>query len=760
MTAAWTAQMIAPLADCGPGSTAFVARDFDCDDADGKVLRITAQGIYVAFLNGNRIGQDSMTPGWASYDRRHPWQSYDVASLLQPGRNRLEIWLADGWWRGPLLWCGALVDSCWGDRIAAMAQIDGAAGPILATDATWQSGFTAVTRSGLYAGEWFDARIAPQVTHGVEVLPFDQSVLVAQEIAPVRAMAPLSPVTSWFDDAGRQILDFGQNCAAQIRFSVCGAAGARVTIENAEVTGPDGLWDNRNLRLAEALIDYTLTDGAQDYQPLFTFMGFRYLRVTVTGEAALTGIHALPITSTPERAASFKSGHALVNRLVENTVWSLRSNFIEVPTDCPQRDERLGWTGDAQVFAGTACWLAEVQPFLRKYLREVMADQRPNGAIAHFSPDPSRLKPMPGLDWSGSTGWGDVITILPWQLYLHYGDEDILRECLPAMCRWVDYLWSMSDGPLIRTQPVLGRPGFTFGDWLQPEGDGCKAQPTIGDDCAATIYHFISTDLVARVAAVLGDRATADRMRDRADRIRHCIVTEFFTATGRMVHDDQTSYALAFRHGLVPPEMHAAASRHFRRVVEHASCRIGTGFIGTPDLLPGLVAAGLSELAGKVLLNEEVPGWLYQVKMGATTIWERWGAMAPDGSLFSPEMNSYNHYAYGAVCQWLFEGVAGLTPCAEAPGFVLLRIDPVIIPALSPLEVCHQTPLGKLSAAWRLDGQTVVYEVDIPPGSAGEFITATRPDLTVDGRAVSDAAHQDHIRLGSGRHRITFTQPQ
>lgn len=749
--AVWTARMVAPLADRGRTHTAFVARDFTCADPAGAVLRITAMGLYVAFINGVRVGHDALTPGWTVYDARHPFQSYDVSGLLVPGANRIEIWLADGWWRGQLMWRDAMIHDCWGDRIAALAQIDGAGGVIVATDGGWTSGQTPVTASGIYLGEAFDARIAPTATEGVAVLDFDTSRLVAHECAPVRELPPLAPVESWAD-GDAMVHDFGQNCAAVVRLAVTGSAGATVTVEHSEQLGPQRAWDNRNYRSAAARADYVLKDGEQVWQPLFTFMGYRYARVTVTGDARVTAIHAVPLTSVPERRATFSSGHPLVNRLVENTVWSQRSNFLEVPTDCPQRDERLGWTGDAQVFAGTACWLADSHDFLRKFLRDVMADQRPDGAIPHFSPDPTRLHPIPGRgDWAGSTGWGDAIVIIPWQLYLHYGDTDVLEECLPAMVRWLDYLWSISDGPVIYPHAVWGAKGFTFGDWLQPVGDNRKPRPTVGDDCAATLYHFISTDLVARIAAVLGRSDIAARMADRAARIKAAFAHEFVTASGRLAHNDQTSYALAFLHGLVPPEHRDAARAHFRRVIVDADYLIGTGFIGTPDLLPALSREGMHDLAAKVFLNEEVPGWLYQVKMGATTIWERWDALAPDGTIYDPMMNSYNHYAYGAVCQWLFEGVAGLRRDPARPGFAGLILDPVIIPDLSPVAASHDSPKGPVAADWRIDGGTVRYAVTLPEGCHATMIARGRAGLTIDGQPA--AADTD---IGPGRHEITF----
>lgn len=375
--------------------------------------------------------------------------------------------------------------------------------------------------------------------------------------------------------------------------------------------------------------------------------------------------------------------------------------------------------------------------------------------VPYFSPDPTRLHPVPGRgDWAGSTGWGDAIVIIPWQLYLHYGRDDVLRECFPAMLKWVDYLWSLGDGPIVRTTARWGEKGFTFGDWLQPVGDSRKPRPTIGDDCAATIYHFISTDLAARIAGLIKDRAAAD-LTARAAAIKAAFAHEFIAPSGRLGHNDQTSYALCFLYGLIPDQHLEAAKIYFRKEVENADYLIGTGFIGTPALLPALTRLGMNDLAEKVFLNRKVPGWLYQVDQGATTIWERWDALAPDGTIYDPDMNSYNHYAYGAVCQWLFEGVAGVAPVAEAPGFDEVTLDPLILPALSPVEAWHDCRHGRIEVGWMLAGTTVTFRVTLPKGCTGRLsANPHRVNLRLDGHPATVPA--EGLRVAAGQHVITF----
>ena len=753
---AWTGRMIAPLSDAGQGTQAsFVARDFALDTVAPALLHISAQGIYRCFINGHRVGSDLLTPGWTCYDDRIAYQTYDVTALLRAGANRIEIWLGDGWWRSQMMWAMAPIYNCWGDRIAAIADLETGGTVILATDETWVSGLLPVTKSGIYYGEDYDARIAPHITAGVQALDFDIGLLVPHETAPVVELAAMTAQDHWAD-GDATVYDFAQNAGAYIRFTVEGEAGAAVTIAHSEVMGQNRVWDNRNYRSARAELHYTHGGGTTTYAPLFTFMGFRFARVTVTGNAKVTHIELVPITSVPVQAGGFTCGQPAVNRLVLNTVWSQRSNFIEVPTDCPQRDERLGWTGDAQVFAGTACWLADCEDFLKKYLRDVMADQRPDGAVPHFSPDPTRLHPVPGRgEWAGSTGWGDVITVMPWQLYLHYGDMGVLRECFPAMLKWLDYLWGISDGPIVRPPSLWGAPGFTFGDWLQPVGDNRKPRPTIADDCAATLYHYISTDLAARIAVVIGETDQAARLSARGAEIKAAFAREYFTASGRMAHNDMTSWSLAFLYGLVPAEHYEAGKAYFRRVVMDADGLIGTGFIGTPALLPALTLHGMADLAEKILLNRKVPGWLYQVDRGATTIWERWDAMGEDGTIYEPEMNSFNHYAYGAVCQWVFEGVAGVTPTAAHPGFDEVTLNPLILPALSPVAAWHVCRHGRIEAGWTLDGVVVSYTVTLPQGCHGRLTpNPAHHDTTLAGQTVTIPA--EGLVLQPGTHDIAF----
>ncbi|WP_370678290.1 family 78 glycoside hydrolase catalytic domain [Pleomorphomonas sp. PLEO] len=760
----WAARMIRPLSDAGVGTRQpFLRNSFQGKSGGKTTLRISALGLYRAFINGKRVGDDLLTPGWTSYYDRLSYQTYDVGDLLSDGDNVIDVWLGDGWYRSQMMWAHEhAILNTWGDRIAAIVELEADGKTILASDTSWSSGLTPILKSGIYFGETYDARLeGAAADQGVALHEdFDPSVLVAHEVNGVKELGALKPASSFTDAEGRTIYDFGQNAAAYLAFTVKGEAGATVLVEHSEILDK-GEFCNTNLRSAPCRITYVLKgEGRESYKPTFTFQGFRFVRVTVTGRAEIIDVASVPISSAVTRTGWLTTGHPLVNRLVENSVWSQRSNFVDVPTDCPQRDERLGWTGDAQVFAATACYLHDSHDFFVKWLRDVMADQREDGEIAHVVPDPTRGHEDLYPGFYGSTGWGDAISIVPHALYRHYGDLDILRETLPAMIRWNDFVWSISNGPIVRPPRPWAARGFTFGDWLQPKGPSEKPLPTIGDDAAATIYLFIAAKLTAKIAGLVGDTTNEQRLYERAEAVKAAFAQEFITPSGRLAYDDQTSYALAFLHDLIPEDKRTAAKGYFKATIARSGGRIGTGFIGTPALLPALIKIGEPELAGAVFLQEEVPGWLYQVKNGATTIWERWDAIQADGSVFDPSMNSYNHYAYGAVCQWLFEEVAGLRPDEVEPGFRHIVFEPAIIPALSPVAAAHDVAAGRIEAGWRIDGDTVTWETVVPDGARGTLIVPTEAqNVILDGKPVTSASVQDKQRLavGSGRHVVTFT---
>ncbi|UXN76034.1 family 78 glycoside hydrolase catalytic domain (plasmid) [Devosia sp. A8/3-2] len=495
---AWAGKMVRPLSDKGEGTPASgLKRLFAVSKILGnEILRISALGLYRIFINGHRVGNDVLTPGWTNYDVRLSFQTYDVADLLRVGENEITIWVGDGWFRSPLMWIEERRVNVWGTRVAAIAEIRGGSGHddiLVATDDSWLSGETPVRKSQIYFGEIYDARFALRFEQGVAMVDFDRNKLIAHECGAVQELPALDPVAHWQDEQGRSIYDFGQNTAGYVRLSATAETDGNILVEHAEILDQDGMFYNGNYRSAEAIIRVSSdARGLTDYSPHFTYQGFRYVRVTASEGVGIGRIQSVPISSVPNSTASFRTGNPLVNRLFENAVWSHRSNFVDVPTDCPQRDERLGFSGDAQVFAGTACYLADSQDFLVKYVRELMVDQAEDGAISHISPHVVRVKPGKRRQ-AGSTGWGDAITVIPRRLYLQYGDRAILAEAFPAMIKWIDFVWSLTVDGIVRPPTTPGARGYCLGDWLQPKGPSSKPLPTIGDDAAATFYLFIST---------------------------------------------------------------------------------------------------------------------------------------------------------------------------------------------------------------------------------------------------------------------------
>lgn len=728
----------------------FVSNEFTIEKlTSDEVLRISAYGLYKCFINDKNVTEDILTPGWVNYTDRLPYQTYNVASLLKEGNNIITIWLADGWYRGPLmsLQTGLKVRNVWGSKLGALVEIRNKDTVLLSSNQKWHSGLLPILKSGIYYGETFDANIIAKKTDGVEILKLDKKLLIEHEIDAVKELDHLEVVNEIIDDQNYTVYDFGQNVAGYISIIVNGEQGSTILIEHSEVIGlrtnflnnkKVNHFDNTNYRSAKAKITYTLNGkGDEYYKPSFTFMGFRYARVKVlNGNVSIKKIISIPISSLHHKKLEFKSANKNINKLIENTSWSQKANFIEVPTDCPQRDERLGWTGDAQIFSSTACYFYNCEKFFTKYLKDLVSEQGSEGAIGHVSPDITRngktndprfitKEEKENGSWyqKGATGWGDAITIIPWTLYKHYGNKDVLKNCQQSMIKWCDYLWSISNGPIITNpksstlQDSIKLRGFTFGDWVPPIGDDRGPNPHIGDDCYSTIYHFISTSLLSKISNVLGDEKNYKIYKNKSEEIKKAFANEFITSSGRLAYSDQTSYAMCFVNDLIPDEKKDNAKKYFQQTILNQNYKLGTGFHGTANLLKGLRKAGLENLIEKVLLQDELPGWMYQIKQGATSIWERWNAMAEDGTIHDPEMNSFNHYAFGSVCEFIFENIVGIKPDEEIPGFKNIIIEPMIIPSLCPISFKHESKNGPVHVDIKIEDKEVTYKIEIPDSS-------------------------------------------
>jgi alpha-L-rhamnosidase len=735
----WQASLISPAAD-ERGPAALLRREFTVDgDIAAARLYATAHGIYVAEINGRRVGDDALAPGWTSYHRRLRYQTYDVTDLLRPGANAVGFQVADGWWRGRLGFVPGRRDT-YGESLGLLAQLeitraDGSR-VVIGTDALWRCATGPVIAADLYDGEHYDATRALPGWSGpgfddtgwfaCRAGAVDVTTLVAPDGPPVRATEGLAVRETITTPSGKTVLDFGQNIVGRLRIRVRGRRGATVTLRHAEVL-EGGELAVRPLRTARATDVYTLRgdpDG-EEWEPEFTIHGFRYAEVSVSGDpgSGSTGSRdvadvsavAMVYHSDLERAGWFSCSDDLLTRLHDNVVRGMRGNFVDVPTDCPQRDERLGWTGDIQVFAPTAAYLYDCAGFLASWLKDLAADQAPDGTVPLFVP---RVDfPGPHQRPAPTAGWGDAAVIVPWVLFQRFGDRGVLRRQYPSMRAWVDGLTaSLGLGTL------FDNPGLQLGDWLDP------AAPPDAPWAAATDPHLVATayrarvaDLLSRIAAVLGEEADAAKYAELADGVRQAFHDEYVTPRGRLVSDSQTAYALALEFGLLrDPEQRDRAGRRLLDLVRAKGHHIATGFLGTPLICDALTGAGAVDDAYQLLRQTECPSWLYPVTMGATTIWERWDSMLPDGSVNPGEMTSFNHYALGAVADWMHRVIGGLAPAA--PGYRELLVEPRPGGGLTWARAAHLTPYGLAEVSWRRAGGRLTVDVTVPAGCTATVI--------------------------------------
>ncbi|MDU0348086.1 alpha-L-rhamnosidase, partial [Actinomyces sp. MRS3W] len=714
---------------------------------------LSAHGLIRAELDGERIGTDELVPGWTVYGTRLVARTYDVTAQLLAaspagdgvGAHALGAQLADGWYRGHIGFDGGY-RNLYGDDVAAIIQLelthaDGTR-TTLGTDSSWKAGVGEILFTGLYEGETVDARLATPgwSSPGFDdadwtpaaVGPADAERLVMPVDAPVRAQETLQPVevtvlepqvmqmgsVSIEVAPERALIDFGQNLSGRLRIRVSGEAGTTITLRHAEVL-EHGQLGTRPLRGAAATDTYTLAgSGVEEWEPAFTIHGFRYADVTgwpggaqAAKEAIESGaITAVVIHSEMERLGAFTSSHVLVNRLHENSRWSMRDNFVALPTDCPQRDERLGWTGDIQAFAPTAAFHYGCVGLLSSWLEDLAIEQRAHGTVTWYVPV------IPGGFWTPprpAAVWGDAATVVPWELFRATGDRGLLTQQYESAKAWVDLVDSLAAADHVWDS------GMQLGDWLDPSAPPENPMQAMTDPhLVATAFFAQSARILSRWAAELGHADDAAHYAALADAIGEGFRARFTDGEGHMTSDTQTAYALAITFDLTGSD-HAreVAGARLAELVEASGGHVATGFAGTPVLTGALSATGHADAAYKLLLTTTCPSWLYTVSMGATTTWERWDSMLPDGSINPGDMTSFNHYALGAVAAWLERSVGGLAP-AE-PGYRVIEVAPAPGGGLTRAETVHRTPHGWAASSWRLvdaDGQ----EVTAQAAAAGE----------------------------------------
>jgi alpha-L-rhamnosidase len=743
----WTARFVTPdwHEDTSSSQPApLLRRGFDVRRGVKQArLYVTALGVYEAEINGVTVGDQVLAPGWTSYDHRLRYQTFDVTAMLREGRNAVGAVLGDGWYRGRIGFGGGR-RNIYGDRLALLAQLeisyDDGTTDRLVTDETWRATSGPIRASDIYDGETYDAReersgwsTAEYVDRdwsGVQTIERDLDTLVAPSGPPVRRIEEVAPVAITTSRAGRTIVDFGQNLVGWLRISVRGTTGQTITLRHAEVL-EHGELGTRPLRRAAATDRYILRgDGLETWEPRFTFHGFRYAEVEGwPGELRPDDLRAVVCHSDMERTGWFECSDPLINRLHENVVWSMRGNFLDVPTDCPQRDERLGWTGDIQVFAPTASFLYDCAGLLQSWLADLAAEQADaNGVVPFVVPNALPGMPVP------AAAWGDAAVIVPWVLYQRYGDTGILAEQFASMRAWVDllHLWDQ---------------GFQFGDWLDPSAPPDKpADARTSPQIVASAYFARSAELVAQVAEVLGRVEDETHYRALAAKVREAFAREYVTPAGSLVSDAATAYALALEFALLPEtaqRQHAA--ERLAALTRENGYHISTGFVGTPLICDALCHTGNYRDAFQLLFQRENPSWLYPVTMGATTIWERWDSMLPDGSINPGEMTSFNHYALGAVADWLQRTVGGLAPAA--PGYRRLEIRLHPSGGLTSASARHRTPYGMAACAWQIVDGYITVEALVPPNTTASVI------LPGD--------HEQPLDVGPGAHRwsVPYREP-
>ncbi|MBB6674935.1 alpha-L-rhamnosidase [Cohnella nanjingensis] len=734
----------------------------------------TAAGVYDLYVNGNRVGEDLLAPGWTSYNKRHAYQTYDVTDRLRAGPNAVGVIVADGWFKGNLAWENQR--HIYGDRRGALLQLhvvyeDGTE-QIVASDESWKASTGPLLYAEIYHGERYDARLEqggwseagfPDAAwHATVPLDRPRSMLGAQENWPTRVTETLKPVALIRTPAGETVLDMGQNMVGRIRFSVEAPAGTEIRLQHAEVLDQEGNFYTKNLRKAKQLVSYTAKgEGVETYAPQFTFQGFRYVKIEgypgQERDLPLDRFVGEVVHSDMAPTGTFDSSSPLVNQLQRNIAWGQRGNFLDLPTDCPQRDERLGWTGDAQVFARTAAFNFQVGPFFTKWLRDLKADQKADGGVPFVVPN------VLGDDGYSSAAWGDAAVIVPWTAYLVYDDKRLLAEQYGSMKAWVGYIRAQGD------QPYLWNTGFHFGDWL---GLDAKENSYIGAtprDLIATAFYAYSTRLVRDAAVVLGLADDARLYTALHARIVAAFREEFVTPSGRLAAPTQTAHVLALTFGLVEGAERERVAKDLNQLVVDQEYHLTTGFVGTPYLCFALSDNGYHDTAVKLLMQESYPSWLYSVTKGATTIWEHWDGIKPDGSFWSEDMNSYNHYAYGAIGDWLYRVVAGLDMDEGEAGYRRLRVHPRFAgESLGHARASFESVYGRAEAGWSVrDGQRTV-EVTVPANATAEITLpgAKLETLTESGRAADGAegvalteqtAEGVRLAVGSGTYSFVYS---
>lgn len=686
-------------------------------------LYISAKGLFEAQINGNKVGEAVLAPGWTPYEKRIETLTFDVGHLLQKGENAIGLELAEGWYSGRLIVRGYGKDS---PKIIAQLEIEYAdkTSDIFVTDQSWKTTNNGPIRySSIYDGEFYDANFemsqwsTPGFNDSKWVPVVTQAISDTVQLSPKRHNLVVNKIelptqTITEPVKGRVVFDLGQNMAGVPRINIPVKKGQKVTVRFAEMLKRNGEIYTENYRRAVSTDFYIpAQDGEITWEPKFTFHGFRYVELSGFDQSIKpekSWVTGLVQHSDFEFSGTFQSSHSKLNQLQSNIEWGLRSNFLDIPTDCPQRDERLGWTGDAQVFLPTSMFIADVHSFWASWLQSLREEQRVDGSVPNVIPDV----------WTkqSSSGWGDAATIVPRETYWRTGDVRILEDSYASMLEWVDFYQSKSQGHIVEM--------FTFGDWLQPYSQNPKDTRfgETDDQLINTAYYARSVEICLNTAKVLGKTDEVDKLQSWHNEIKTAFQNQFFNADGSVSRGKptQTAYLLALGFNLLSPDMEKKVIPHLMAEIEKADTHLGTGFLGTPLLAPVLDKLGRADLMFEMLFKETYPSWFYSINQGATTMWERWDSYTHKDGFNPGGMNSFNHYAYGAIGQWMYERIAGISP--KKAGYKEIRIAPLPGGPLTSVQATYDSPYGNISSAWSLEGNTFTLKTTVPPNTTAKII--------------------------------------
>ncbi|PRY75089.1 alpha-L-rhamnosidase [Alkalibacterium olivapovliticus] len=732
----------------------YMRQSFKLPDQDIKKARlyVCGLGIYTFEINGREYRDEHLLPGFHAYDHWIQYQTFDVTDYLNKESNVLGFIVGNGWYKGRFGFDGGYYN-LYGDKLNLIAELivtlENGEEILIRTDETWKNKPSHITFSGIYDGEHVDQNKKienwsineqdedwPSVSYS----DLEKEKLHARLSLPIKKMETLAVNEVIETPAGETVLDFGQNITGWVQFKAALPKGQKITLMFGEVL-QEGNFYQENLRTAKAEFLYVSDGTEQVVEPRFTFYGFRYVKVEgATDRINPDDFIAHAVYSEMEETGSIETSNEKVNQLFKNALWSQKDNFLDVPTDCPQRDERMGWTGDAQIFASTASFNMYTPAFYKKYLKDLREEQKAlEGSVPYIVP---MIKPPndPGfVTGHGSSAWGDAATVLPWSLYQQYGDKAFLKENYPVMKDWVDYITRIDDE---NGRDRLWKEGFHFGDWLALDGadpDGLMG----GTDpyYVASAYYAHSTQLLAKTAKVLGKQKDSHYYQNLAEDIRKAIYQEYFTPNGRVGIPTQTAYVVALYMDLIPEEKKQRVADDLRDLLIKEDVHLTTGFVGTPYLCHVLSENGYDDLAYTLLLNEDYPSWLFAVNMGATTIWERWNSIKEDGLISGTGMNSLNHYAYGSIIDWIYKKVCGINPLEDKPGYERFVIEPKLDHRLRYAKAAFYSPKGKIISGWKITGDsaTFTFDFDIPfDTEAVVVLPAALDQIDINGEMIKE----------------------